>query len=236
MITVCMATYNGERYIARQIASILHQIGSDDEVVVADDGSTDNTVAIIEGFHDNRIRIIPGAGKHSPIWNFEKALREAKGDYIYLADQDDEWMPDKIEATQKYLQFFDCVVSDNIVVDGQKNIIAASFYKVNRTRQGRLYNLLIKNGYLGCCMAFNRKVLNASLPFPKNIPMHDIWIGNIAALHFKVKFIPEKLIYFCRHGDNSSPTAGKSKYPLKDKLLFRWHILTDIANRRIKTN
>ena len=166
MISVCIATYNGQRFIERQITSILSQIAEDDEVVVADDGSTDDTLAILRGLNDPRIRIIDGAHRHSPTWNFEKALEQARGEFIFLADQDDVWMPEKVAVTMSYLQKYDCVVSDNVIVDAEGAVIAESFYAVNKTRSGKYYNLLIKNGYLGCCMAFRRCVLESALPFP----------------------------------------------------------------------
>lgn len=228
MISVCIATFNGEKYIKRQLSSILSQLSAGDEVILADDSSTDNTLDVVRSFKDSRIHIIDGPNKHSPIWNFERALSKASGDYIYLADQDDEWLPDKIKVTQQYLQNYDCIVSDNVCINGDGTIISSSFYKLNKTKSGKYYNLLIKNGYLGCCMAFKRKVLEASLPFPSNIPMHDIWIGNVAAFKYNVKFIPEKLIRFCRHGDNVSTTASKSGYKIWNRLMFRWTILSDL--------
>lgn len=228
MISVCIATFNGEKYIKRQLSSILSQLSAGDEVILADDSSTDNTLDVVRSFKDSRIHIIDGANKHSPIWNFERALSKASGDYIYLADQDDEWLPNKIKVTQQYLQNYDCIVSDNVCINGDGTIISSSFYKLNKTKSGKYYNLLIKNGYLGCCMAFKRKVLEASLPFPSNIPMHDIWIGNVAAFKYNVKFIPEKLIRFCRHGDNVSTTASKSGYRIWNRLMFRWTILSDL--------
>ena len=228
MISVCIATFNGEKYIKRQLSSILSQLSAGDEVILADDSSTDNTLDVVRSFKDSRIHIIDGANKHSPIWNFERALSKASGDYIYLADQDDEWLPNKIKVTQQYLQNYDCIVSDNVCINGDGTIISSSFYKLNKTKSGKYYNLLIKNGYLGCCMAFKRKILEASLPFPSNIPMHDIWIGNVAAFKYNVKFIPEKLIRFCRHGDNVSTTASKSGYRIWNRLMFRWTILSDL--------
>lgn len=228
MISVCIATFNGEKYIKRQLSSILSQLSAGDEVILADDSSTDNTLDVVRSFKDSRIHIIDGPNKHSPIWNFERALSKASGDYIYLADQDDEWLPDKIKVAQQYLQNYDCIVSDNVCINGDGTIISSSFYKLNKTKSGKYYNLLIKNGYLGCCMAFKRKVLEASLPFPSNIPMHDIWIGNVAAFKYNVKFIPEKLIRFCRHGDNVSTTASKSGYRIWNRLMFRWTILSDL--------
>ncbi len=228
MISVCIASYNGGRFIERQVKSILTQLGPLDEVVVADDGSTDDTLAILERFNDPRIRIIEGAHRHSPIWNFEKALEAAKGDYIFLSDQDDEWMPDKVKVSMRYLQKYDCVVSDNQVTTPEGKVISESFYAVNDTRPGRFYNLLIKNGYLGCCMAFRRNVLQASLPFPKDIPMHDIWIGNVAAFRFSVFFMPEKLMTYNRHGDNASSASSPSAYSFKEKLRFRWVVIRDL--------
>ena len=116
MISVCIATYNGERFIERQIISILNQLGSEDEIVIADDGSTDNTLAILKRLNDSRLRVVEGAHRHSPIWNFERALEQAKGEYIFLADQDDVWMPEKVAVTMNYLQKYDCVVSDNMTL------------------------------------------------------------------------------------------------------------------------
>ena len=128
MISVCLATYNGQRFIERQLTSILAQLGPEDEVVVADDGSVDDTLSIIRRLNDSRIRIVDGAHRHSPIWNFEKSLMAAKGDYIFLSDQDDEWMADKVAVTMRYLQDYDCVVSDNKVVAPDGQVIAPSFY------------------------------------------------------------------------------------------------------------
>ena len=228
MISVCIATYNGERFIERQVNSILSQIGVEDEVVVADDGSFDNTLAILRDLNDPRIRIVDGAHRHSPTWNFEKALKEARGEYIFLSDQDDVWMPEKVAVTMRYLQQYDCVVSDNVTVAADDSVISDSFYAVNNTRPGKYYNLLLKNGYLGCCMAFRRNVLDAALPFPADIPMHDIWIGNVAAFKYSVCFIPDKLMHYNRHGDNASTASTPSAYSLRQKLGFRWSVIHNL--------
>lgn len=231
MISVCIATYNGGEYIKRQLDSILCQLSCNDEVIVSDDYSTDNTLSIVNSYNDPRIHIIKGAHRHSPIWNFEKALQACHGDYIFLSDQDDEWQKDKVLVTMKYLKDYDCVISDCVTVDDNGKTTNESFYKLNGTRTNKWFNLICKNGYLGCCMAFRRNVLEAAIPFPNDIPMHDIWIGNIAAFGFKIKFIPEKLIYFCRHGDNFSPTASKSIYNLFNRFIFRYEIIKGLFKR-----
>ena len=230
MISVCVATYNGEKFIKEQIESILCQLSSDDEIIVSDDGSTDGTIVIINCIGDKRIRIIEGPRKHSPTFNFENALKEAKGDYIFLADQDDVWKTNKVEVCMKWLQKYDCVVSDAEVTDSNLNPLYPSLYAIMQVRQGHIYNTVWKNGYTGCCMAFRRNILEASLPFPKDIPMHDIWIGNVAAYKYNVKFIPDKLILFRRHKETISCNGKGSKYSIWQQMKFRWSIIKNIAN------
>ena len=228
MISVCIATYNGERFIREQIESIVCQLSPTDEIVVSDDGSTDNTLDIVKAIGDKRIRIIEGSRKHSPTLNFECALKAAKGDYIFLADQDDVWKPNKVEVCMKWLQKYYCVVSDAEVTDSSLNTLFPSLYRLLGVIQGKLYNTLWKNGYTGCCMAFRRDVLEASLPFPKNIPMHDIWIGNVAAYKYNVKFISDKLIFFRRHKDTISCNGKGSKFSLWQQLLFRINTIKNL--------
>lgn len=225
MISVCIATYNGGKYIREQIDSILPQLGTDDEIIISDDGSTDDTLPIIQAYNDKRIHIIEGPKKHNLILNFECALNEAKGNYIFLADQDDVWLPGKIETCMKYLQRYCCVVSDCYVTDAELNIIENSFQQMSHAKTGKWHNLLIKNAYLGCCMAFRRELLDKALPFPMATPMHDIWLGNVAAFKYNMVFIAEKLVYFRRHHGNASSTASPSKYPLTRKLAFRMAII-----------
>ena len=230
MISVYVATYNGEKFIREQIDSILCQLSSDDEIIVSDDGSTDGTIVIINCIGDKMIRIIEGPRKHSPTFNFENALKEAKGDYIFLADQDDVWKTNKVEVCMKWLQKYDCVVSDAQVTDSNLNPLYPSLYAIMQVRQGHIYNTVWKNGYTGCCMAFRRNILEASLPFPKDIPMHDIWIGNVAAYKYNVKFIPDKLILFRRHKETISCNGKGSKYSIWQQMKFRWSIIKNIAN------
>ena len=231
MISVCIATFNGEKYIKQQLSSIINQLGEGDEIILSDDGSTDGTLAEAKSIGSPLIRVVQGPRK-GVIKNFENAIKESKGDYIFLADQDDIWKEDKVEVMLEALKEATCVVSDCTVVDKQLNVTAESFYKLNRTRFGRFYNAVCKNGYLGCCMAFRRELTTKALPFPDDIPMHDIWLGNVAAYFYNVKFIADKLILLRRHNNNSSTTASTSKYQISQRLGFRWTIIKNI--RRLK--
>ena len=228
MISVCIATYNGERYIRQQIESIVCQLNVDDEIIVSDDGSTDGTLDIVKGIGDKRIKIIEGPGRKSPILNFECALKASKGDFIFLSDQDDIWKPDKVEICMKWLKTYHCVVSDAEVTDNSLKPLYPSLYAIMQVRQGRIYNTIWKNGYTGCCMAFRRDVVEASLPFPKDIPMHDIWIGNVAAYKYNVIFIPDRLIHFRRHENTISCNGKGSKFTIWQQMKFRLNIIKNI--------
>lgn len=203
-ISVAMATYNGEKYIEEQVRSILANLESFDEVIVSDDGSTDNTRDIIKGINDKRIVVIDGPQK-GVISNFENAIRNCGGRYIFLSDQDDVWEADKVEKVLKAFENGNppVVVHDCVVVDGNKEVLEESFFKFRNSGPGALKNIY-KNTYVGCCMAFNAALKDAILPIPTDIEMHDQWIGIIGDKLGTNVFIEDKLIKFRRHGDNSS--------------------------------
>ena len=226
-----MATYNGAVYIKEQLESILSQIGPEDEIVISDDGSTDATLDVIKSIGSPCIRIVQGPRMKSPSKNFEHALAQAKGDIIFLCDQDDVWQPNKVAVMLQALKTAACVVSDCCVVDAQLNVMAPSFYHVVRKHEGRWYNLLVRNCYLGCCMVMRREVLDKALPFPKTVPMHDIWLGNVAAFYYSLRFIPDILMAYRRHGKNASTTSDPSASSLRQKLVYRYQIVAGLLSR-----
>lgn len=210
MISVCMATYNGEKYVRQQVDSILCQLSAEDELIVSDDGSKDDTLAIIESFSDPRVHIFINEGNHGFVGNFSNALSRAKGDYIFLSDQDDYWMPGKVKTALGYLTSgIDLVIHNAELVDGEGQLLGNDYYSCMHNKTGFWANIW-KTRTLGCCMCFNRKVLEKSMPMPKHIVAHDYWIGMIALKHFKVKFIEDKLLCYRRHGGNVSPSSEKS--------------------------
>jgi glycosyltransferase involved in cell wall biosynthesis len=229
-----MASYNGAKYIREQVASILPQLGSSDELIVSDDGSTDGTLDILQAFGDARIKILrherkPGSHHFYPVTqNFENALRHAQGDFIFLADQDDVWLPHKVQTMLPYLQEDALVLSDAWVVD-------ESLHQTGKLSHAMPY----RKGYLrnlwrcttqGCVCAFTRKVNQAILPFPDTIIVHDFWIRLIAELKFKVKFIPEQLMLYRRHEATVSKLS-RSKNSLWQMLRYRLDLLRESWRR-----
>ena len=230
MISVCLATYNGAPYIKEQITSVLNQLLENDELLIADDGSTDNTITIIESIHDSRLRIVGVGGKLGVVKNFERVLTEAKGQYVFLCDQDDIWLPNKVEECLQALKKNILVVTDCKVVDKSLNEISPSFFELRNSGKGILKNIW-KNTYLGCCMAFRRELLNIGLPIPAKIPMHDMWLGLLAETQGTVLFLPQNLSLYRRHHLAVSPTAGKSNLSIFKKLYIRVVLVACILNR-----
>ena len=230
-ISVAMVTYQGELFIKEQLDSILSGLGAEDEVVISDDGSKDRTREIIEEYmqRDGRIRLLNGPGKGVKA-NVENALRACQGRYIFLADQDDIWMPQKVERVLKELWKPDVglVVHDAVVMDGAcKEVVLASFYSLKGSGAGVIKNIW-RNTYIGCCMAFKRELLDEVLPIPSYIEMHDQWIGVINdQLNRGTSFLTDVLLKYRRHGNNAS---GMSHYGvlrmIKNRVCFIWALLT----------
>ena len=223
-ISVCVATYNGEKYITEQINSILNQIGNYDQIVISDDCSTDKTCEIVKAVGDSRIILIENKETIGVIRNFEKSLERVKGNYIFLCDQDDIWKPDKVKVCLEYLNIYDIVVSDCEIIDEKENVVLGSYFSRRKSGKGFFKNLWA-NTYLGCCIAFKKEILDIALPFPSDIPMHDIWFGFIGEAFFKTHFIEEQLVSYRMHNQNISPTTvGISPHNLFSRLGFRWNI------------
>lgn len=234
-VSVCIATYNGSRFIRRQLGSILPQLGPADEVVISDDSSKDETLQIVEAFADPRIRVLKGRMFRSPTYNFENALSHARGEVVFLSDQDDEWVEGWVETALRELETVDLVVCDAFMIGPDGEAWPGSDTIFDGDRMPGVWRNFYRNRYVGCCCAFRRRVLGVALPFPKNLPWHDWWIGLIADSCFTTRFLRDKMIRYRRHGGNASPTGGKSPYSLRKKMVMRWNLGVPLAGRWFRT-
>ena len=237
MISVCVTTYNGEKYILEQLRSILCQLGQEDEVVVSDDESTDKTLELVESLADPRIRVLHSKA-HYFKWNFDNALRAARGNIIFLSDQDDKWLPGKVEQCVRALEEVDLVVHDSRVVDDNMQVLYPSFFRFYGSGPGLLKNAL-NNTYFGSCMAFRRSVLEAALPFPKTNEIgHDIWLGLVAEMTGRVLFLDEPLLLYRRHDlartNLSQSLLVRSKRSMVVKIWSRVVVLYHVAKYKLK--
>lgn len=230
MISVCIATYNGEKYIQYQIKSILSQLNKDDELIISDDGSTDNTLSIIYSFIDDRISVFENSFS-SPIKNFEFLIKQSKGDFIFLSDQDDIWSDSKLDEFMKAFikdKKTLLVISDLAKINSKGEILSSTFFKKS-FKSNMIFNL-IKNNYIGCSLAFKKELKKYILPFPKGIGMHDWWIGLCAVIFSQVIYLDKQLTYYRIHGNNFT---RKNKAGITKKITWRIWMGFNILKRYI---
>lgn len=229
-VSVAMAAYNGEKYLKEQLDSILMQLGRKDEVVISDDGSTDGTISLIHEYQasDPRIRLISGPGRGIK-QNIACAMEHTEGRFIFLADQDDVWKPDKVKRILAVFREHRChvVVHDCIVTEEDlKHVIYPSFFEYRGYGAGVWTNIW-KNKFIGCCMAVQRDLLPYILPVPDDIQMHDQWIGVMNDFHRGgTVFLKEPLLYYRRHDGNVSDfDINTVPVMIRNRLLFMRRIM-----------
>jgi glycosyltransferase involved in cell wall biosynthesis len=236
MVSVCIPTYNGEKYIKEQIDSILCQLNENDEIIISDDDSNDRTIPILESLNDPRIKIFHHkkirnnySGTYARMYavyrNIEHAIQMAAGDFIFLSDQDDIWMQNKKTICLRYLQSVDLVSHDCVVCDAKLNVLYDSYFRFSKPGVS-LLKMLTRPIFQGCCMAFSRKIIPRILPFPNNPISHDQWIAYICLYNnFKVKIVPDKLLLYRRHDTNTSFCGEKSSNSIFYKVSYRFLLI-----------
>jgi len=243
VIDIVLATYNGERFLAEQIRSIQNNIGYEklvSQLLVVDDGSTDETFSIVEALsqHDEKIKWLPNtSNKHGASNNFSFGLAQTKSPYIMLSDQDDIWLPEKIQlsidrikqlendpASDPILTPF-LVFSDKEIVDEKLQSISPSYFKLKDIAKDwyiKLEQLCQQNVASGCTMIFNRALLNKAMPIPEQAYMHDWWLALVANKCGKLALIDKALIKYRQHDNNSIGVNHRSK--LNSMMCFYQHI------------
>lgn len=229
-VSVCIATYNGSLFIIDQLLSILKQIGESDEVIICDDCSSDNTIDKIKSLAEPRISIYRNTKNIGYTKTFERALSLSSGEFILLSDQDDIWFSSKLELCLDKLSEFDFVVTDCSHTDVHLQLTHYSHFMLHNVRKGFFVNFLATR-YVGACMAFRRKVLQFSLPFPKlsYVCPHDYWLAMIASSYFTVGLVSQPSMYYRRHSTNASTGGSHSQrfivISLCQRIYVMYHLL-----------
>lgn len=219
MVEILMATYNGERYLSEQIESILNQSYKDWKLLVRDDGSKDRTLDILKLYkakYPKKITLMEDKkGGLRAKENFLELLRQSKSDYIMFCDQDDVWLPNKIEVTLEKMKKVEngptLIHTDLKVVDKELNLISDSMWRYQKLSPERKeYNfLIVQNNITGCTMMINRELAKLSIgEFPNGL-MHDWIIGIVASLKGTIDYVEERTILYRQHGNND---VGAQEY------------------------
>ena len=217
-IDILLATYNGEKYIREQIESILNQTYKNINLIISDDNSKDGTRDILKEYErkDNRVKIYFQEKNLGYIKNFEFLLKKVENDYYMLSDQDDVWLPQKVEKTMETLEKenADLVFGDLEVVDENLKTIYPSFgdfmllnRKIKKCINSYEVNYLY-NCVTGCTMLSKKEYIKKILQIPSESKyiVHDHWIGIMVALNGKLAYMPEKYIKYRQHGNNQIGT------------------------------
>jgi glycosyltransferase involved in cell wall biosynthesis len=223
-ISIVMATYNGENFIAEQLESIVNQTIAPLEVIIRDDCSTDNTIAIIETYWSKLpIRLERSAENVGYIKNFELALSLAMGEYIVFCDQDDIWETQKLERLMEGLNGYSLAYCNSSLVDSNGK-------SLRKTLKEKLKNNFISTHsplafvYDNCvsahAMIFHRSLVQQLIPFPKHL-FFDAWIAANAASVNGVHYIDLPLIRYRQHSSNTVSGSNKVKSSFIKKIALK---------------
>jgi len=211
-ISVIVTTYNGAKYIEKQIDSILKQTLLPQEIIICDDNSKDGTAAILKNYENNdKIKILINDLQLGVVANFKKAASLAReGNYIAFADQDDIWVADKLKILADELALIDdvekpaLVFSDLTVIDKNDEIVAASFWDKQQIQPERvnLERMLFGNIITGCTIMINNAMKLEFLNMDNYSFLHDEWMALIAYSFGNVSFIKDKLVLYRQHESN----------------------------------
>lgn len=225
LISIALATYNGERFIREQIDSILNQTLSDFEIIVCDDCSTDNTVGIIKDYaaKDSRIKIYTNDRNLGFKKNFERILTLCHGDLIAFCDQDDIWTPDHLQVLLESLENHLCVCANAQMIDENgfpmnitmRDFIPAHILPTNNEffYKHELYGNIVQ----GAACMIRRSLLEKALPIPESAKFHDWWFALTACEHGGCKYIDKTILQYRRHEANASKCG---KFGLKEAFLL----------------
>lgn len=222
-----MATFNGSKFIHRQLTSILNQLCTHDEIVIVDDASTDSTISIIKKINNPLIKLYVNTRNIGPALTFSRALGQANGDLIFLSDQDDIWEANKVSCLKKFFEMTKAdLILHNAFISSNNRLSKNTLFDLNKSSPG-IFRNVYRNTYTGCCMAFKRKILKKILPISPNIGLfHDAWIGILAELFgYKILFLEVPLIKFIRHEANASSFKRRGLVTaLTDRFFFIFEV------------
>lgn len=216
-VDILLATYNGAKYLSQQLDSLFAQNFQDWQIIIHDDGSSDGTVQIVEEYerrYPDKIKFIKdGIRTGGAKDNFAHLMKFASADYVMFCDQDDVWLPEKIDDTFRLMLETESeypnkpvlVHSDLKVVDSDLNSLATSMFEFQRlSKQVNLSDSFVQNNVTGCTVMINRMALDIALPIPNEAIMHDWWLVlKVLTNSGHVAFLDKPTLLYRQHESNS---------------------------------
>lgn len=237
-VSVCMATYNGEKYILAQISSILEQLNEGSELIIVDDCSNDSTVKNIILLDDKRIKLYVNSVNLGHVRTFEKAISHSKMDFIFLSDQDDIWPKGRVISMINQLK-----VSNGLLVTGNSNFCNSKEEKidfpvrgVNKSQSANCWRNILgvmkgESSYFGCTMVFSCDLKKMILPFPSYVESHDQWIAFTANIMKKNVHMSDIVLTRRIHDNNVSYRKRGLLKKLKTRFIQLISVLTIVKRK-----
>ena len=207
--SVALCTYNGEKYLRKQLDSILEQTVAVDEIVICDDLSTDATLSILNQYKEtfpNIFKIHANEKNLRSVKNFEKAISLCENEIVFLCDQDDMWIPEKVEVILNQFKISPelQVIATNafIINDDEDMLNVSTIYDIPSKTTKEMKEILFfhQNFCTGATMAVRKEFANCIMPFPpENLFHHDEWIALKASLKNQLLFLNDRLIKYRIH-------------------------------------
>lgn len=205
-VFILMSTYQGERYVREQLLSILAQLPQDGRIIVRDDGSLDRTVEVVTAVGDDRITLHRGTNLgFGPSFLTLLMLAPKDAAMVMFSDQDDVWLPGKINGAWKHL----CKFNDQpALYASAQMLVDKDLRPLHRTppwpRPPSLVNALMENIVTGCTAAINRPAIDLlqRAGVPDGVRFHDWWLYLVLSAFGKVVYDDEPTLLYRQHGGN----------------------------------
>ncbi len=221
MVEILLATFNGEKFLRQQLQSLKDQTCSSWKIIASDDGSTDETVAILREFercNPGRIEIhlndygLQGSKIRGAVGNFSKLMRLSKAEYVAFCDQDDVWVPTKLEKSLNALKQVEAsfgdvpilVHTDLMIVDENLSVLCSSMVRAQKLNYSAnsMKQIIVQNCVTGCSMMANRALIKIGGFVPHEAIMHDWWLAIVASAFGRVQFLDEPMVLYRQHSGN----------------------------------
>ena len=237
LVSVVMATYNGEAFLEKQLESVFQQTYSNIEIIVVDDSSTDNTISILLSHAKQHagMKVFRNETNLGFVKNFEKGCALTSGAFIALCDQDDYWHPDKIKHMVQAIGEYPMIYCNSLLCD--QDLKSTGVYISDRAVLKPITNCLQQAVFCriyGHASLFTKELYQKAAPFLEVIP-HDWWLCYIASLNGGIQYLEEPLVHYRQHASNLyGAVGGKRRKKSKEEELKKKR--QEITNIRIRIN
>ncbi len=233
-VAVVVATYNGATYLPAQLESIIQQTHKPSQIIIIDDASSDDTVSIAQAFAalHPEVMVVQNETRLGYIKNFEKGMLLANANYVALSDQDDIWVPHKLEKLLASIGDQMLAYSDSELIDSNGHLLHKKMSSIkNQLAYHTPIMYAIGAWAPGHAMLFKKELIDKAVPFP-TLVTHDFWLGFVATCYSTVVYVNEPLVHYRQHTQNAigadttkNKTASLTKAQKKQQARARMQLL-----------